>query len=87
MTVVTVLASTVLGFARPVSGDAISDAKAKAAEIETQLTQAQNEMSALSQQYDEAQYHLSQINSNISSTKAKIAATQQEVAHDKATLS
>ena len=46
LTVVTVLASTVLGLARPASGDAISDAKAKAAEIETQLTQAQNEMSA-----------------------------------------
>jgi cell wall-associated NlpC family hydrolase len=72
--------------ARPVSGDAISDAKAKAAEIESQLTQAQNEMSALSQQYDEAQYHLSQITSSISATKAKIAATQQHVAHDKATL-
>jgi hypothetical protein len=54
LTVVTVLASTVLGFARPVSGDAIADAKAKAAEIEAQLTHAQNEMSALSQQYDEA---------------------------------
>jgi cell wall-associated NlpC family hydrolase len=76
----------VLGFARPASGDAISDAKAKAAEIETQLTQAQNEMSALSQQYDEAQYHLTQINSNISTTKANIAATQQQVAHDKSTL-
>jgi peptidoglycan DL-endopeptidase CwlO len=86
LTVVTVLASTVLGFARPASGDAISDAKAKAAEIESQLTQAQNEMSALSQQYDEAQYHLTQINSNISATKASIAATQQHVANDKSTL-
>src|SRR6516165_7956412 len=86
VTVVTVLASTVFGFARPASGDAISDAKAKAAAIEAQLTQAQNEMSALSQQYDQAQYHLSQINSNISTTKASIAVTQQHVAQDKATL-
>ena len=87
LTVVTVLASTVLGFARPVAGDAISDAKAKAAAIESQLTQAQNEMSALSQQYDEATYHLSQINSNIASTKANIAADQQQVGADRATLS
>ncbi len=86
LTVVTVLSSTVLGLARPAAGDAISDAKAKAAEIETQLSQAQNEMSALSQQYDQAQYHLSQINSNISSTKASIASTEQEVASDKSTL-
>ena len=87
LTVVTVLASTVFGLARPVAGDAISDAKAKAAAIESQLTQAQNEMSSLSQQYDEATYHLSQINSNIASTKANIAADQQQVGTDRATLS
>jgi cell wall-associated NlpC family hydrolase len=87
LTVVTVLASTVFGLARPVAGDAISDARAKAADIEAQLSQAQNEMSALSQQYDEAQYHLTQINSNISSTKAKIAVTRHQVGQDKSTLS
>ena len=86
MTVVTVLASTVFGFARPAAGDAISDAKAKAAAIEAQLTQAQNEMSALSQQYDAAVYHLSQINSNIATTKANIATDQAQVAKDKSTL-
>ena len=87
LTVVTVLASTVVGLARPAAGDAISDAKAKAAAIESQLTQAQDQMSTLSQQYDEAQYQLSQINSNISTTKANIATDQQQVANDKATLS
>jgi peptidoglycan DL-endopeptidase CwlO len=86
LTVVTVLASTVFGLARPAGADAISDAKAKAAAIEAQLAQAQNEMSALSQQYDAAQYHLSQINSNITATKANIAADQSQVQHDKATL-
>ena len=86
MTVVTVLASTVFGLARPAAGDAISNAKAKAAAIEAQLTQAQNEMSALSQQYDAAVYHLSQINSNIATTKANIATDQAQVAKDKSTL-
>jgi cell wall-associated NlpC family hydrolase len=86
VTVVTVLASTVFGLARPAAGDAISDAKAKATAIEAQLTQAQNEMSALSQQYDAAVYHLSQINSNIATTKANIAADQAQVAKDKSTL-
>jgi cell wall-associated NlpC family hydrolase len=87
LTVVTVFASTVLGLARPAAGDAISDAKAKAASIEAQLSQAQNEMSALSQQYDAARYHLSQIDSNITTTKAHIAADQAQVAQDKSTLS
>ena len=86
VTVVTVLASTVFGFARPAAGDAISNAKAKAAAIEAQLTQAQNEMSALSQQYDAAVYHLSQINSNIATTKANIATDQAQVTKDKTTL-
>jgi peptidoglycan DL-endopeptidase CwlO len=86
LTVVTVLASTVFGLARPAGADPISDAKAKAAAIEAQLAQAQNEMSALSQQYDAAQYHLSQINSNITATKDNIAADQSQVQHDKATL-
>jgi cell wall-associated NlpC family hydrolase len=87
LAVVAVLSSTVLGLARPATGDAISDAKAKAAAIESQLQQAQNEMSALSQQYDQAKYHLSQITSSISSTQANIASDQKQVAQDKATLS
>jgi peptidoglycan DL-endopeptidase CwlO len=87
LTVVSVLASTVLVSTRPAAGDAISDAKAKAAAIESQLTQAQDEMSALSQQYDAAQYHLTQINSSIATTKANVAANEAQVAKDKATLS
>ncbi len=87
LTVVTVLASTVFALARPATGDTLSDAKAKAAAIEAQLTQAQDEMSALSQQYDAAVYHLSQINSSIASTQATIAADQRQVAQDKVVLS
>jgi cell wall-associated NlpC family hydrolase len=87
LTVVSVLTSTVFVVARPAAGDAVSDAKAKAAAIEAQLTQAQNQMSALSQQYDAAQYHLTQINSSIATTKANVAANEAQVAQDKATLS
>ncbi len=87
LTVLSVLTSTVVIAARPAAGDAISDAKAKAAAIEAQLTQAQDQMSALSQQYDAAQYHLSQINSSIATTKANVAANEAQVAKDKATLS
>jgi cell wall-associated NlpC family hydrolase len=87
LAVVTVFSGTVFGLARPAAGDAIADAKAKAATIEAQLTQAQNEMSALSQQYDAAVYHLSQINSSIASTQHTIALDQQQVAQDRAVLS
>jgi cell wall-associated NlpC family hydrolase len=87
LTVVTVLSSTVLGLTRPVGADQISDAKAKAAAIESELTQAQNQMSALSQQYDAAKYHLSQITSNIATTKSNIATDTQAVSKDKSTLS
>jgi peptidoglycan DL-endopeptidase CwlO len=87
LTVVTVLTSTVLSAAHPAGADAISDAKAKAAAIEAQLSQAQDEMSALSQQYDQAKYQLSQIDSNIATTKANVTADQQQVTNDKATLS
>jgi peptidoglycan DL-endopeptidase CwlO len=87
LTVVSVLTCTVFMAARPATGDAISDAKAKAAAIEAQLTQAQNQMSALSQQYDQAQYQLSQINSSIATTKANVAADEAQVAKNKATLS
>ncbi len=86
LTVVTVLSSTVFGLARPAAGDAISDAKAKAAAIEASLQQAQNEMSALSQQYDQAKYQLSQIDSSIASTKATITSDQQKVSDDRTTL-
>jgi cell wall-associated NlpC family hydrolase len=87
LTVVTVLSSTVFGLTRPAAGDAISDARAKAAAIEAELSAAQNEMSALGQQYDAAKYHLGQIDSNIATTQANIAADQKQVSNDRATLS
>jgi peptidoglycan DL-endopeptidase CwlO len=83
---VTVCSGTVPFLTRPAGADAISDARAKAAAIEAQLTQAQNEMSVLSQQYDEARYKLGQINSNIATTKASIATDRTQVGHDKRTL-
>jgi cell wall-associated NlpC family hydrolase len=86
LTVVTVWSSTVFGLARPAGGDAISDAKAKAAQIQGELTAAQNQMSALGQAFDAAQYHLGQITSSIATTKANIAADQAQVSKDRTTL-
>jgi peptidoglycan DL-endopeptidase CwlO len=86
VTAVTVLSGTVPFLTRPAGADAISDARAKAAAIEAQLAQDQNEMSALGQQFDEARDNLTQIKSNIASTKASITTDRKQVAHDKHTL-
>ncbi len=87
MTIVTVLPGTVLLATRPAAGDSISSAKAEAAAIESQLTSAQNRMSALSQEYDAAAYKLQQINASIDTTKAAIATDQKQVSTDRARLS
>ena len=87
MTIVTVLPGTVFLATRPAAGDSISSAKAEAAAIESQLTSAQNRMSALSQQYDAAAYRLQQINANIDTTKAAIATDQKQVSTDRSRLS
>jgi len=86
MTLVTVCSSTVLVFSRPVAADNLSSARAKAAAIESELAAAQSRMSALSQQYDAAAYHLSQINSAIAGTRATIANDRKQVDVDKQTL-
>jgi cell wall-associated NlpC family hydrolase len=86
MTVVTVCSSTVVLVSRPVGADSISDAKAKAAQIESELASAQSQMSALSQQYDAAQVKLGQVNSDIATTKAAIAVNQAQVGKDKTIL-
>jgi peptidoglycan DL-endopeptidase CwlO len=87
MTLVTVLSSTVFLVTRPASGDSIASARATAAAIESQLTAAQNRMSALSQQYDEAASRLQQINTNITATKAAITADEKQVSGDRSRLS
>jgi cell wall-associated NlpC family hydrolase len=87
MTVVTVWSSTVGLSARPAGAETVSGAKAKAAQIESQLTAAQNEMSLLSQRYDAAAYQLHTIQTNISTTEASIANDRSQVASDRKNLS
>jgi cell wall-associated NlpC family hydrolase len=86
MAVVTVCFSTVVLVPRPGGADSVASAQAKAAQIESELTAAQDQMSALSQQYDAARSKLSQVDTNIANTKAAIVANQHQVAQDKTTL-
>ena len=78
---------TVILATRPASGDSISGDRATAAAIESELTAAQNRMSALSQQYDAAASKLKQVNANIATTKAAIAGDQKQVSLDRNRLS
>jgi peptidoglycan DL-endopeptidase CwlO len=87
MALFAVLSGTVILATRPAFGDSVSNARATAAAIEAQLATAQNQMSALSQQYDAAHSKLEQIDASIATTKATINADQKQVAHDKSTLS
>jgi cell wall-associated NlpC family hydrolase len=77
----------VLVATRPAAGDAVSNAKAKAAQIQAELSAAQNRQSALSQQFDAARYKLDVINSNIAKTQAAIVADAQQVSTDRSTVS
>jgi len=86
MAVVTVSSSTVVLLPRAVGADTIAGAQAKAAQIESELSSAQAQMSALSQQYDAARDKLSQVNSSIATTKAAIVVNQDRVAKDKNVL-
>ena len=87
MTLVAVLAGTVVLATRPASGDSVASARATAAAIEAKLNAAQNEMSALSQQYDAANARLQSIDASITTTKATIASDQTQVNHDRSILS
>lgn len=87
LTVVTVWSSTVLVVTRPAGADQISQDRAKAAQIEAALTQAQATMSTLSQQYDAASDHLKSIQSSIASTKATITSDKTLVSKDRVSLS
>jgi cell wall-associated NlpC family hydrolase len=86
MTVVTVCSSTVVLIPRAAGADTVAGAQAKAAEIESELSVAQAQMSALSQQYDAARYKLGQVDTSIANTKAAITVNQNQVAKDKTVL-
>jgi peptidoglycan DL-endopeptidase CwlO len=87
MTLIAVFSGTVVLATRPASGDSISGDRAKAAAIESELATAQNQMSALSQQYDAARSRLQTIEGNIATTKATISADQKQVSGDRTRLS
>ena len=86
MAAAAVCTSTALPLARPAGADQLSSVQAQANALEAKIQQTGSEISALSQQYDAAQYHLGQIQDQVSKTQAAIVKTKQKVAADKASL-
>jgi len=76
----------VLSSARPAGADQLSDAKAKAAQLNAEIQADGARISALGQAYDQAQSQIASLDQQISATKGKIAADQAEVNKDQSTL-
>ena len=70
----------------PVAADQLSDAKAKAAQIEAEITSTGQQIDALDQQYEGAVAQKAAIDQQISSTQAQIAQTQHAVSGDQSVL-
>ncbi len=72
--------------ASPAGADQISDLQTQAAQLQQAISTTNAQLEAAGEQYDGAQYHLSQVEGQISATKQQIAADQAKVAEDIAIL-
>ena len=81
-----VLSGTVILSTRPAGADQLSDARARASQIASKISQLQGQIETLGQQYNEAQFHLSQIQGQITATEKQIASAKAQVAADTANL-
>jgi peptidoglycan DL-endopeptidase CwlO len=86
MALVAVLSSTAVISSAPAGATSLSQAQAQATAIQNELNATAAKESALSQQYDGAKYHLSQIQTQEAQTQAQIEATKLQVAADKVSL-
>ncbi len=83
---VTVIATAIFSFSRPVSADSIQSEKAYATELVAQIQQENNKISQLNESYDEAEIKLQQIDSHITTNKASFSRADNAVQNDMATL-
>jgi len=85
MAVVTVCSCTVFSSARA-GADQLSDAKAKAAQLQTEIQSSGQQIDALGQQYEGDQAHKAAVEQQVSATQAKIDQAKAQVATDQLTL-
>ena len=62
--------------------DALSDAKARAAQISGQLSQLNTQLEKLDEQYNQAKINLAQANANIATAQHQLDQTNQKLAQD-----
>src|ERR1039458_1273038 len=86
MALLTVSTVTVLSAPRVAGADPISDAKAKAAQLEQQIQANEQVINTQGQRYDQAQLQLSSVNNQIAATKAKLKEDRRRVLGDKRIL-
>jgi len=84
--VVSAFAAVVLAPAGPVAADPLASAKAQAAQLAQQLQADSSQLDVLSERYDVAQLRVSQLDGQLSATRATIAQTESQVAAAEANL-
>jgi len=72
--------------ARPASADQIKSAQAEAAQITAQIQAQDNELDVLSEQYDQDQIHVQQLDQSVTRTQGQITQTQAQVASARSDL-
>ncbi len=83
---VIVIATAIFSFARTSTADSISGEKAYAAELVAQIQQENDAISALNEQYDQAEIQLQQIDGQITSNQAAVSHSDKAVRSDIGTL-
>ena len=86
LAVTTGIMSLVVVTPRLASADPISDAQAQASALTAKIAAEQQQMEALSSQYDADSYKVSQLNGQIAQGQAQLAKDQSEVNKDQGEL-
>jgi cell wall-associated NlpC family hydrolase len=86
LALVSALSATALVAVQPASGDQLSNERAQAAQIQATIESTGTKISVLNQQYNASQSRLEQVNAQMATTKANIAAAKAQVAADTLTL-
>jgi cell wall-associated NlpC family hydrolase len=82
MALLTVCTVIVVSAPRLAGADPISDAKAKAAQLERQIQANEQVINTQGQRYDQAQLQLSSVNDQIAATQAKLSEDRRRVSGD-----
>jgi cell wall-associated NlpC family hydrolase len=80
------IAGQTLTSARPASADQLQSAQAQAAQIASQIQAQGEKLAVLSEQYDQDQIRVQQLDQQVSQTEAQVAQTKTQVANEQSAL-